>query len=105
MRLYSLVPGDAVPCAVFPGDDVVVTSMRGDFAGVEAVTVAVTGSPPMSGSRARRRPGVGGGRRAAVGNAGVADPADADVTGHADSDRRSRGRSSIGDMLLDHTAA
>ena len=48
VRVYSLVPGDVVPCAVFPGDDLVVTSMRGDFAGVDMVTVSVTGSPPMS---------------------------------------------------------
>ena len=49
VRVYSLAPGDVVPCAVFPGDDLVVTSMRGDFAGVDAVTVAVTGSTPLSG--------------------------------------------------------
>jgi hypothetical protein len=34
-----------VPCAVFPDDDLVVTSMRGDFDGVDAVTLSVTGSP------------------------------------------------------------
>jgi anti-sigma factor RsiW len=49
VRVYSLSPGDVVPCAVFPGDDLVVTSMRGDFAGVEAVTISVTGSAPLSG--------------------------------------------------------
>ena len=49
VRVYSLAPGDVVPCAVFPGDDLVVTSMRGDFTGVEAVTISATGSAPLSG--------------------------------------------------------
>jgi hypothetical protein len=48
VRVYSLSPGDVVPCAVFPDDDLVVTSMRGDFAGVDAVTLSVTGSTPLS---------------------------------------------------------
>jgi hypothetical protein len=34
---------------VFPDDDLVVTSMRGDFAGIDAVSVSVTGSAPLSG--------------------------------------------------------
>ena len=49
VRVYSVSPGDVVPCAVFPDDDLVVTSMRGDFAGVDAVSVSVTGSAPLSG--------------------------------------------------------
>lgn len=49
VRVYSLMPGDVVPCAVFPDDDVVVTAMRGDFSGVDAVTLSVSGSTPMSG--------------------------------------------------------
>lgn len=49
VRVYSLLPGDVVPCAVFPDDDLVVTSMRGDFAGVDAVTLSVTGTTPLSG--------------------------------------------------------
>jgi hypothetical protein len=49
VRVYTLLPGDVVPCAVFPGDDLVVTSMRANFAGVDAVTVSVTGSTPISG--------------------------------------------------------
>jgi hypothetical protein len=49
VRVYSLLPGDVVPCAVFADDDLVVTSLRGDFAGVDAVTISVTGSAPLSG--------------------------------------------------------
>ena len=49
VRVYSLLPGDVVPCAVFPDDDLVVTSMRGDFTGVDAVTLSVTGSTPLAG--------------------------------------------------------
>ena len=48
VRLYSLSPGDVVPCAVFPGDDMVVTALRGDFAGVGAVTISVHGRAPLS---------------------------------------------------------
>ncbi len=43
VRMFSLVPGETVPCAVFPGDDLVVTSLRADFSGVDAVTLSVTG--------------------------------------------------------------
>jgi hypothetical protein len=43
VRMYSLVPGETVPCAVFPGDDLIVTALRADFAAVEAVTLSVTG--------------------------------------------------------------
>jgi anti-sigma factor RsiW len=50
VRVYSLLPGDVVPCAVFPDDDLVVTSMRGDFASVDAVTLSVTGSTPLAGT-------------------------------------------------------
>jgi anti-sigma factor RsiW len=50
VRVYSVVPGDVVPCAVFPDDDLVVTSMRGDFSGVDAVTLSVAGSAPLSGA-------------------------------------------------------
>jgi hypothetical protein len=44
VRMYSLVPGETVPCAVFPGDDLVVTALRADFSGVDAVTLSVTGA-------------------------------------------------------------
>ena len=43
VRLYSLVPGETVPCAVFPGDELVVAALRADFSGVAAVTLSVTG--------------------------------------------------------------
>jgi hypothetical protein len=50
VRVYSLSPGDVVPCAVFADDDLVVTSLRGNFEGVEAVTISVIGSAPLSGT-------------------------------------------------------
>jgi len=43
VRMFSLWPGETVPCAVFPGDDLVVTALRADFSGVDAVTLSVTG--------------------------------------------------------------
>ena len=43
VRMYSLAPGETVPCAVFPGDDLVVDALRADFSGVQAVTLSVTG--------------------------------------------------------------
>jgi anti-sigma factor RsiW len=43
LRLYALSPGETVPCAVFPGDDLVVASLRADFSNVHAVTLSVIG--------------------------------------------------------------
>ena len=43
VRMYWLAPGETVPCAVYPGDDVIVTALRADFSGVDAVTLSVTG--------------------------------------------------------------
>ncbi len=43
VRMYSLAPGETVPCAVFPGDDLVVAALRGNFSGVDAVTLSVIG--------------------------------------------------------------
>jgi hypothetical protein len=43
VRLYALSPGERVPCAAFPGDDLLVVSMRADFAALETVTLSVTG--------------------------------------------------------------
>lgn len=48
IRLYSLEPGETVPCAVFPGDDLIVTALRADFSDVEAVTLSVTGPGDVS---------------------------------------------------------
>jgi hypothetical protein len=42
VRMYSLEPGDTVPCCVYPADDVVVTALRADLSHVEAVTLSVT---------------------------------------------------------------
>jgi hypothetical protein len=43
VRMFWLAPGETVPCAVFPGDDLIVTALRADFSGVEIVTLSVTG--------------------------------------------------------------
>jgi hypothetical protein len=43
VRMFSLLPGETVPCAVYPGDDLIVASLRADFPGVEAATLTVTG--------------------------------------------------------------
>ena len=43
VRMFSLWPGETVPCAVFPGDDLIITALRADFSGVDAVTLSVTG--------------------------------------------------------------
>lgn len=43
VRMFSLAPGETVPCAVFPGDDVIVTALRADFSAVDTVTLSVTG--------------------------------------------------------------
>jgi hypothetical protein len=43
VRQYSLSPGERVPCAAFPDDDLLVISMRASFAGSETVTLSVTG--------------------------------------------------------------
>jgi hypothetical protein len=42
LRTYVLSPGDVVPCAVWSDDDLVVTRLRGDFSGVDAVSVIAT---------------------------------------------------------------
>ena len=43
VRMYSLAPGETVPCCVFPGDDIIVTALHADLTEVEAVTLSVTG--------------------------------------------------------------
>jgi anti-sigma factor RsiW len=42
IRTFALSPGDVVPCAVWSDDDVVVTRLRGDFSGVDNVSVVAT---------------------------------------------------------------
>ena len=44
VRQYVLSPGERVPCAAFPDDDLVVLALRADFAGSEAVTIALLGA-------------------------------------------------------------
>ena len=43
VRMYSVLPGEIVPCGVFPGDDLVIVAMAADFSGAEAVRLSVTG--------------------------------------------------------------
>ena len=43
VRMYWLSPGETVPCAIFPGDDLVVAALRADFSDVDTVTLSVTG--------------------------------------------------------------
>ncbi len=43
LRLYALSPGEMVPCAAFPDDDLVVAALRADFSGVHGVTLSVLG--------------------------------------------------------------
>jgi anti-sigma factor RsiW len=42
VRTYVLSPGDVVPCAVWDDDEVVVTRLRGDWSGVDIVSVVAT---------------------------------------------------------------
>ena len=42
VRLYSLSPGERVPCAAFPGDDLMVLALRADLSGSESVTLSLT---------------------------------------------------------------
>ena len=42
VRTFSVHPGDVVPCAVWEDDEVIVTRLRGDFSGVENVSVVAT---------------------------------------------------------------
>ena len=43
VRLYSVVSGETVPCAVFPDDDLVVAALRADFSVADTVTLSVMG--------------------------------------------------------------
>ena len=42
VRLYSLSPGERVPCAAYPGDDLMVLALRADLSGSESVTLSLT---------------------------------------------------------------
>ena len=42
VRLFSVLPGERVPCAAFPGDDLLVLALRGDFSKAQSVNVALT---------------------------------------------------------------
>lgn len=43
MRAYRLTPGDTVPCTVAADDELVVTRLAADLAGVDEVDVSMTG--------------------------------------------------------------
>jgi hypothetical protein len=47
IRQYTLDPGETVPCAAFPGDDVIVTAMNANLAGRRSVSLTVTGHGGM----------------------------------------------------------
>ena len=44
VRLYTVAPGETVPCAVFPGDDLVVAALRADLSHVQGVALSMMGS-------------------------------------------------------------
>ena len=41
VRTYTIDPGERVPCAAFPDDDLLVLALRVDFGGADAVTVSL----------------------------------------------------------------
>jgi hypothetical protein len=47
IRQYTLHPGETVPCAAFPDDDVIVTAMNADLTGRRTVSLTVTGPGGM----------------------------------------------------------
>jgi hypothetical protein len=48
VRMFSILPGETVPCAVFPGDELMVAVLRADFTGVDTVKLSVTGPGGVS---------------------------------------------------------
>jgi hypothetical protein len=48
VRTFAILPGETVPCAVFPDDELMVVMLRADFTGVDAVTLSVTGPGGVS---------------------------------------------------------
>jgi anti-sigma factor RsiW len=51
LRTYTLEPGAVVPCGVWSDDDLVVTRLRGDFGGLESVSVVMRGPTGFEVSR------------------------------------------------------
>jgi anti-sigma factor RsiW len=43
LRVFSLAPGETVPCAAFPGDDLLVVALRADFSQAHAVALSAVG--------------------------------------------------------------
>jgi anti-sigma factor RsiW len=43
VRAYTLAPGETVPCAAFPGDDIIATALQADLSGVAAISLSVEG--------------------------------------------------------------
>jgi hypothetical protein len=43
VRSYSIEPGEVVPCAIFPDDDLVVTALRADLSTMKKAAVTVVG--------------------------------------------------------------
>jgi hypothetical protein len=43
VRYYSVAPGQSVPCAAWPEDELFVVALRANLAGVQAVSLVVTG--------------------------------------------------------------
>jgi hypothetical protein len=41
MRTFTVEPGEVVPCAFWAGDELIVTRMRGDFTGLEQVSIVM----------------------------------------------------------------
>jgi hypothetical protein len=48
VRQFTVWPGETVPCAAFPGDDLLVVALHADFAGAETVNLSVTGPEDAS---------------------------------------------------------
>lgn len=43
LRQYALSPGESVQCAAFPDDDLLILSLRADFAGSDTITISLIG--------------------------------------------------------------
>ena len=69
VRVFSLTPGETVPCAAFPGDDLVVAALRADFSGISAVKLSVSQAAQGSIAGNHRYPGACTGPRGLVGHA------------------------------------